>query len=659
MLINTYKGEVTSPYVALDTETHTYVDGVLLTEAEISNLIMKTDETGKRIHDQAWLREHVTVKAWSYSIYSPDGFAVCETFEEFVSFLSRYRVKYGWWYNAPFDFSIIDWEALTSGWSHVEKAKKPYEYSELCSEYGVRYSMDMILPYDNETSFNKRSKRASAHVRFYDLRNLLKGGLGALLETFDVKDDEGTPIRKGKMDYQSASSETLTESDAMYILDDVRGLWWLVQTFGRRLLKQYGVDIISGRPEVLTASGLAKKLLLRKMYPYAINDRARNKLYRRYHPMTLELDRYWRESALLQGGLVMLNPAVRGRHLYNVRMFRFDYNSHYPAIMHGMPDIRGFPTVYDGVREKSPEQVRIFEISSLCAVLKKGYIPAWLNPITRKVDDEVTVYPQRDRPICLFDFELDELKLWYDFIECKIERTWIYRAVPCVGFVEYVDEMYKGKQEASAINDKIMKEIMKLLLNGTSGKFSQNPNHKRTSREITENHVQLVHHEAYIDEAEIMNIVQGAYITAMGRTILRQSCRAVAKENGRTVSDCIAYTDTDSIHTNVHFSQTDSLKLGWLKQENKKPITEAFFCAPKAYAEIEGTEAKFHSKGVRVECLEKAWRNGDNLAQIYEPGRLYQSLSAMNVRGGKALLALPKAVCKKAKEITEEDELYW
>lgn len=643
MIINTFQGPVVSSYVAADTETHTLIDGAVLPEEKIKSMMLEVLPDGSRKYPVKWWRAHTEVVPWAYIIYAPEGFAILENFDEYARFISQYHVRHVWWYNAPFDFSILDYDKLTRGWTYTESPKNPREFGELCSEFGVRYMMKEVHAFEKirgGAPSNKKSQR----VTHYDARNLLKGGLRRLLESFDVRDDKGEPIRKREMDYQTAGvGGVLTYGDILYMLDDARGLWWLVQTFGRRLQAQYNIDILGGKPEVLTASGLAKKLMLRKMYPHA-SDKGAVTLYRRDHPITLELDAFFRSVHLLQGGLVMLNPGIKGRHLTGVNLFRYDYNSHYPAIMSVMPDIRGNPLFVDGEAPPRDGRVRILVFDKLDAFLRPGFIPAWLNPITGKVDSAVEVIEWKTGCIALFDFELDELRLWYDITTYHVKQTIFYKAAgtPCADFVA---EHYAEKQRASAEGDKVGKEIPKLTMNGASGKFSQNPVHSKTERVLCEDgHVTLAVSDVTKDERSMMNVVQGAYITAKGRTILRQSCRDIAMEADKTVAECILYTDTDSIHTNVLYSKTDPLALGWLKCENKTPIREAVFIAPKAYAERDASGTEFHSKGVNRERLAEAEADGDSLVDIYRPGRRFLSLSALNVRGGKALLPLPKVI---------------
>lgn len=678
MILNTFTAPPKSPFVAMDTETHTYVDGAILPENVIATMMSETvteEKTGKktRKYPASWWREHVTVKPWAFIIYSPEGAAILETFEEYTKFCAQYRIKTAWWYNAPFDFSLLDAERFAAGWEFVEgKPAAPRQFGELASPFGARYIMHEVHPADTAHTFEKRSVRDKIAVRHYDLKNLLKGGLAQLLKSFDVRDGDGNPVRKGTMNYQAAGAESLTASDIDYMIDDARGLYWLVMTFGKRLASEYGIEIRKSKPDVVTASGLAKILLLRKMYPNAATDKGRKTIYRKAHPVSPELDEYYRRGRLLLGGLVMLNDRARGKHLHGerVNIYRYDYNSHYPAIMHDMPDITGLPCIQEGrIARESPNDVRVFEIRNLHAMTRPGMVASWLDPIEHKVSPEVTVHDWRDGYIMLFDFELEELEKWYTIDTCEIFRTWTWFAKPCPAFAEFVDEHYKKKADAKAAGDKVMQEIEKLILNGVTGKFSQNPNHAaRVRRMFPDGVVRLSDPDGGAridkDESSIMNIVQGAYITAKGRTILRRSARDIAFRSGHEVADVLLYTDTDSLHTIVKYDRTDAYALGWLKQENEKPIHDAVFLAPKTYAEIdETTDPKdgynFHCKGVRVECLIDAYERGESLGDIYREGREFLSLAAMNVRGGKALLALPKAVCRTMKGDVSDEELYF
>lgn len=673
MLLNTFTGPLRSPYAALDTETHTYVDGAIKSRDEIEKMMLATDpETGEALYPVAWWRQHTRVEVWAFIVWTPEGCAILETYGEFCRFAAAYGLRTCWWYYAPFDFSALDALKLCGGWEYVEeKPRLPYQYSELASPFGARYNMTEIYPVDPENTFTKRTKRKTRKVTHYDLFNLIKGGLDELLKSFDVRDENGEPVRKDdKIDYQAEGAETLTERGLHYMIGDARGLWYLVDAFGRRLYDNYQIEIRGTRPEVTTASGLAKKLLLRKMYPHAHTDRGRLTMYRKTHPITPALDSYARRGRLLLGGLVMLNPRVRGKQIKGAHIWRYDYNNRYGATLAEMGDIRGSPHIYEGrvAKPQDWESERIFEITELHAVLRPGMIASWIDPVLHEVSSEVTFHGEHDGYMLIFDYELEELENWYMIDALTISRTIIFAAPPCPAFGEFVNEHYDKKAEYKEAGDMAASEIEKLTNNGATGKFSQNPNTHKQKRALGDDGVvRLVIGELDPDEKMIMNIFQGAAIMAHSRVALRKKCRAIAFQSGHTVAEVILYTDTDSIHTTHLYTgpDVDRRRLGALKIENvhngePDPIVDAIFTAPKTYAEItEHGEAAFHCKGVRKKALMDAWEAGESLADVYRVGREYLSDAAINVQGGKAILPFKKAVCRKLRGEISDDEIYY
>lgn len=637
MLINTFTAPTRYPYAAADTETHTYLDGVLLSADVLQERIRSERIT------QTELRQRLTVKAYAYIIYAPDGFAVLESFDEYARFCAAYGIKVLWWYNMPFDMSVMDWEAFARGMTYTEKARHAGEFSELASNFGARYSYTQVFEgYDN----GKAHKVAS-----YDLRNLLKGGLANNLKTFNVQGTDGAPIRKSEMDYQS---DTIDADALRYMYNDAAGLWHLVDAFGAHLENTYGASIRKGKPDVLTASGLAKRQLLATMYPET-PPRFRKERYQREHPMTLELDAFFRERELMGGGLVMLNPAHRGRP--GTRPIqRFDKNSHYPAIMRDMPDFIQWPRFYDGYRPQGENEIAIYIVDGVDAETRPGFIPAWMHPHTREVSPVVEIQPG-EKPFCIFAFELEELQHWYTFHELNVAQTCIYKTRRCQAFADFVDTEYRRKEEGSKEGDSAKKETAKLMLNGCIGKFAENPNKRRIKRQLGEDCIVRIADEWEEDteEASLMHIVQGAYVTAMGRTILRRDARTAG--NGRPVASYLYYTDTDSIHLDGAPKDVHPTRLGAWKRENKTDITEWIFLAPKTYAEKDGDGYTLHAKGLHIEAVEAALTRGESLGNVYKYGRTFPSLSALNVRGGKALVELEKTIAKDT-NTTKEGEIY-
>lgn len=664
MIINTFTGRTSAPYVACDTETKVYIDGRLLTDGQIKQMCAQTKTVkGERVplYPVAWWREHAVVKCWAYIVYAPDGFAVAETFDEFAELLCDIRARFAWWYYAPFDMAVLDHDMLSRGYEYRERVERgvPRQYSDLSSDFGARYSVDVNLPYIRRKG--DRSTRKAWHVTMYDLRNILAGGLDKLLKDFDVTDADGNPVRKLTMDYQSATGDA---DDVAYMENDAKGLWWLVDKASAYCEQNYGLGFRSGKPDVLTASGLAKKVLLARMYPDTRNNAQRLKRLRRDMPMWLELDEYVRERGLLGGGRVMVNPDYKGKHLKGITAYRYDINSEYPWYMEQMQSIASPPDEFPDVetaREFCGEDAAIvYEINELHAIVRPDMIPSWRNPFTCEIVDEYIITPA-DPPIMIFKEEFDELAgHWYDVHRVRISKIVAWRTVKNEALSALMREEYQRKADAKREMDEAKSYFSKLIMNGLGGKFSQNPRRTRKTRVLDDNGI--VAHPAVtrrtrsgeapiidVDERALMNVVQGARITCGGRCLLMRLAREICAPHEGGVRKHLFYTDTDSLHVDVEAPAhlVDAYRLGALKRENDAPITEACFLAPKTYYEREADgKLELHAKGVHKEDIQALLNRGVKLETIYKAGYRVQSLSALNVKGGKALLPLPKVMLR-------------
>lgn len=653
MIVNTFKGKPRAKYAAFDTETRVLIDGVALTDAQIRQMCAQTRTVaGEKVprYPVSWWREHAEVQCWAYIVYTPDGFAIAETWEEFVSLITTLRIRVGWWYYAPFDYAVLDHQLLSNGFRQMDRhATEPSTFSELSSDFGARYSLEICFPYTPRKG--ERSKIDRWKVKFYDLRNIFAGGLANLLKSFDVRNGDGESIRKLQMDYQTATG---TADDIAYMRADAEGLWWLIQKASAYMEENYSISIRNGAPEVLTASGLAKKVYLRERYPDERNDGARIRRYHREHPMTIEQDLLLRERGLLEGGIVMVNPHIKGKHLRGLRAYRADVNSEYPFIMTKIREIYDPPDVFKSVGEAKAQYGRsaciVLEFSQISATLRSGMIPSWRHPITGKLESEIAITRGDTHRFCIFLEEFAELAKWYRMNSFMISNVyaWKTREDPALGNV--MRREYARKTEAKKERDAVKSYFSKLIMNGLGGKFSQNPRHIRTERVmedgIVKNQGIIRKGEAVVDvdAKAIMHVGQGAWITCGGRCYLRRLAREICAGE---VARKLFYTDTDSLHTSVkppaHLVDQD--RLGALKIENSSPITGACFLAPKTYYEIADI-TEIHAKGVKTEAIQALIKRGVPIEKIYTPGFRILSESSLNVRGGKAILPLPKQLCR-------------
>lgn len=644
MIINTITAkEVT--VVACDTETHTFCDGKLLSERQLKK-ICKT-------HSQAWLREHITVQTYAWLVSDGYGFAWCENFDEFVELLAGLNCCSAWWYNAKFDFAGIDYQLLTNDWRDHSGQKGRLgdkSFSSLHGSQGQRYSLKIARARKDQY----RNTRAHT-VNHYDFCNIFGGGLKKCLESFKVVDYEGTPIRKLEMDYQGE----IDENAIAYMKNDVMGLFHLVRIASEWLESNLGYSLMGERPDVMTAGGLAKKMLLRFMYDE--DDKTNVELFQREHPMDAKLDAFLREKHLYAGALTNVNPNYANtlvvsksfeyrfrnyngrKRVIDGKLYYYDVNSEYPAQMHDMPDLVGRLVKIDECDEefyrKNDFQI-IYEITNYVFEKKYKKAQVFYDRSMRIFTD----YSEGTEPVMYFDFELDEIANFYE-MQYDVKQVYAIKKKNNPKYREFVDFFYKLKTDGKKRGDDVGVNFAKLMLNSAYGKLSENPMKDKTHREINDETgaVHLVEDGQEVDEKGILSVLQGALVTAMGRCCLMRYIRKIGGENSE---DTIIYWDTDSVTGLNEYPDADPYTLGKMKLEG------VFECgkwlAPKTYFLTDSkNEMTVHSKGINTKEIKKNLQSL-TIAKRYEKfavGAQFQSLTGMNVRGGKALLNLTKNLC--------------
>ena len=216
--------------------------------------------------------------------------------------------------------------------------------------------------------------------------------------------------------------------------------------------------------------------------------------------------------------------------------------------------------------------------------------------------------------------------------------------------------LYKDKTEGKKNKNKCQEAFSKLGLNSAYGKFAQNPYQIATHREINTDTgaVHLIIDEIEADEGALMSVIQGAFITARGRVEL---CKSIRTYCVNTPEEDFYYCDTDSIHGNFKVN-ADAFKIGELKLE--ATCNYGLFLAPKTYFEIDDNLIiEVHTKGVPTNTIYNVMvKNGAidqnhkvidlyKVLEIFKAGNKFQTLCAMNLKGGKGLIPLFKELCKE------------
>ena len=637
---------------ASDTETFTYIDGVKVSNDELLRL-------GKT-HNQAFFRQHASVRVWAWQFSNGKNFFVTNDFDEYIEFLCEHKVKAVWFYNAKFDFAQIDYQLLTHNpvyrLSTDEDGKQDgYRYESLHNDKGGRYSLKLWTPYK---AHGKGSRNVDRHehvhsTTFYDFCNIFGGGLSSLLKEFDVKDFDGNAIRKSAMDYQGVDEYHLTENDLNYLKNDTCGLYHLIRIANDTLTELTGYSICKGKPDVMTAGGLAKKMLLRFLYPNT-QEKYRKEKFQKEHPLTLEQDSYLREHRLYNGGLCILNEYFAG-HIITDKMNRYDVNSEYPFIMSTMYDLHG-----DGVKmtEKQWDKLkyksgyeRIFVFEELHGRLKENKIPCFRNGYTGKFEKSINI----EQTYLMFEEEVNELKEWYN-LDYDLTYYIVFKKRKLDGYANFVHTFYELKNESKKNGQKAKTKFAKLLLNSSYGKLAERVARRITWREINAETgaVHLVSkNENEVDESSMLSVVQGAYVTALARVWILSHIREICRED---VLHKLIYCDTDSVHVLAEYDKADPYNLGGFKNEGEFNCCK--YIAPKCYfdgkIDNEGrfSELEIHSKGLSIKLIEQefktptGWKSVKEVDKRFSFGEKFQPLSGMNIKGGKALIPIEKYLAK-------------
>ena len=637
---------------ASDTETFTYIDGVKVSNDELLSL-------GKK-HNQAFFRQHASVRVWAWQFSNGKNFFVTNNFDEYIGFLCEHKVKAVWFYNAKFDFAQIDYQLLTHNpvyrLSTDEDGKQDgYRYESLHNDKGGRYSLKIWVPYK---AHGKGSRNVDRHehvhsITFYDFCNIFGGGLAALLKEFDVTDFDGNAIRKSVMDYQGVDEYHLTADDLNYLKNDTCGLYHLIRTANDTLTELTGYSICKGKPDVMTAGGLAKKILLKFLYPNT-QEKFRKEKFQKEHPLTLEQDSYLREHRLYNGGLCILNDYFAGR-IITDKMRRYDVNSEYPFIMSTMYDLYGegvkmTQKQWGKIKNKDGYE-RIYVFDELHGRLKENKIPCFRNGYTAKFEKSINI----EQTYLIFEEEFNELKEWYDF-DYDLTYYIVFKRRKLDGYANFVNTFYELKNESKKNGQKAKTKFAKLLLNSSYGKLAERVARRITWREInTETGaVHLVSkNENENNESSMLSVVQGALVTALARVWILSHIRIIC--NGDVLHKLI-YCDTDSIHVIAKYDKADPYSLGGFKNEGDFNCCK--YIAPKCYfdgkTDNEGrfSELEIHSKGLSIKLIEQefktptGWKTVEEVDKRFSYGEKFQPLSGMNIKGGKALIPIEKYLAK-------------
>lgn len=678
---------------AFDTETLVYFKGKILSQKQLFNKVRKMNNEEKR--------KALSNVVWAWQVYDEiNGFFMTNNFTEFLQYQCRAGLKFGWCYNSTFDFAQIDYEILAKGkdlWKPHEHQKHAYNkgqawtYESIHNDMGARYAYKLWTPYKNA------DRHTYVHaVEYRDFMKLVTGGLAKLLKDLDVQDNDGNPIRKLTMEYQGIDQNNLTDDEIAYCCNDVKGLYFAVKKFNAVIEEQSNNEahIFGEETNIMTAGGLAKRELLRSLYPN-LNPRARIKQFQKEHPMTQKQDEYLRNNHLYRGGISYVNPKYKGKLLISNKikmplcvsknyvlmqgpMFRYDVNSEYPYSMASINDLIGKPKKmklkdYEAMQDKDEYEV-IYILTGVYGHVKQNYLGLWYDPFKKDFVETINETGVH----LMFKREVDELAQWYDDFEIQVEDVILYKKGKQI-YAPFVNKNYDGKAKAKMDALLTLQQYFKLILNSSYGKLAERLERVKGHYELNADTgaIHFVTDKVETDIKSAMSVAVGSLITCFARCYILSKIREVCAGN---IKDKFVYIDTDSIHAFASYDKADAFALGGLKLEATCDAVK--YIAPKTYVDIEhvnedGTiefeidghkNIEVHSKGINLSAImqdlkkkQKGKRhNLPTLALIDNKiayGAKYICLVAMNVQGGKVLIPTEKYLARIELAPNEDDKI--
>jgi hypothetical protein len=514
-------------------------------------------------------------------------------------------------------------------------------FAELSGELGQRYSYT-IWSKQKRTRAEGGDRHERTHgTDFYGFKNIFNRGIEKTAAAFDVDLN----------DYET----------------EAQGLFEIVTRFSSVCENLTGAPFCGDKkPLALTAGGLAKRELLRAMYGSG-NHGANVKAFKKAHPLTRKQDEYLRARKLMRGGICYGNPAFMGELLEKNEngetLKKYDVSSEYSAAAYNMPDFVGALECCDVAELFKPKNgftyIAIFERLEMTA--RAGMPAIFQNPATGKNPRRVSCFME----LALFWEEVEALKGFYTLGECSIKYALRIKNGENSGYKSFVDKYYDLKETARKNGNYAFAEFAKLMLNGAWGKLSQRAEFPLVRHEFDENtglfkvHKTNQHFQDVPDgdaAAGGLSVIQGSYVTMRGRVLIMDYIRRTCGEN--TARNTLVYTDTDSIITyaTAPAEIVAPSVLGKLKLE--KEYIQAKFLAKKVYYGVESVaplRGDLHARGVPLESIvSRVLENygesdfsalpPDALANAFANGLRYAVPILANVRGGRAVLYLEKAI---------------
>ena len=519
-----------------------------------------------------WLPDESFVWAWAIcEVGNPDNITIGNSIEEFMKIVEIEKNSKYFFHNLKFDGSFILHYLLDNGFTYVKnkKDRKDKTFTCLISDMGMFYQIEVYF---------KVYKKDCKMATFIDSLKIIPFSVDDITNSF------GLPINKLRIDYTRMRDKEhiLTLTEMKYIRNDVKIVAMALDTIFK-----------TGLTKITTAGNA--------LYDYK-ETIGKNKFKNLFPCLPYEIDKDLRPA--YRGGFTYVNPIYKEVDVGKGVVL--DVNSLYPSVLHDELLPIDKPIFFEGKYEYDPNYPLYIQRIYVKFKIKKNKIPSIQIKKSPSFMDNEYITDSGLEPVTLTLCDVD-LKLFFDqydvsFIE--YESGWKFKGMRGL-FTDYVDKWTEVKIKATKENNKGMRTLSKLMLNGLYGKFSAS---KKIQGKIPyKDNDLLLFKLAEEEEVKGVYLPIGIWTTAYGRNKTIRTSNAIKEYSlEKYGKDLYYYSDTDSVHTGLSieeltkFCDIDPVRLGAWKHEST--FTKARFVRQKTYLEEIDGEIKITCAGLPKEC---------------------------------------------------------
>lgn len=567
-----------------------------------------------------------------------------------LRYIHERKIKYLFSQNGTADFSYFDYVLLTDRqrWRRAEDKKKiaeengghykkitGWKFDELSGEQGQRYVLKIWDVYPDA-----RGRMVTRGAALFDFSNFFRGDVAALARDFGIE--------------QGA--------------DDLKTLYECIEKFSGTLEAITGEKFLTpGKPSAMTIGGIAKRALIREMYPTCEDYRAGLKKFKTEHPISRATDKYFSNTYLMRGGTCYINPDFK-RKIICAPVFKIDRNSSYTREAADMPDLSGEiqEITLQEFFNPSPEYEYLCTVEGLKMHCKKGMPALFFDPVTRQNRRFISI----SEKISFFKQELDKISELYEIEYIHISAAFHISKRENAGFRRYAEKMYKGKNDAKAKSEPALYAVFKALNVNAWGKLAQRADFPTVEHRVEKSTgaiITITRPCREEDEKPAMSIILGAYITMRARLALWET---MLKCGGAEPLKVLLYGDSDSVHALQPPPESVAIGTGcgeWKDESGKNGAVYSFYADRKAYFNVLSEtpfEVVEHVRGIPSKSIkelreriaaEKQYTQPDAETYLFRANAAFLVPISTTLKGGRAVLYIPQRLSTAGKIRTAED----